>query len=118
MQEQDEIRYKEFLEQQQKEKEAFKALPLNEKLPKTIEKMLYIVRCKTGASEIYAKMLLSMLPNYDYEVCINYWLYKSDSNDFQTMLELMEEYNSMKWEYEKLVSPHVDELKKYLGLEK
>lgn len=117
MYEKKEIAYEEFMKQKEKEKEDFKALPLNEKLPKTVKKMIYIVRCKTGGSEIYAKMLLSMLPNYDYAVCINYWLYKSDSDDFQTMLELMQEYNSMKWEYEKLVSPYVDELKKYLGLE-
>lgn len=111
------LNYEEFMQQQQKEKEAFKALPLNEKLPKTIEKMIYIVRGRTGGSEIYANMLLSMKPNSGHSVCMEHWLYKSDEDDFQTMLELMQNYNSYKWEYEKLVLPYVDELKKYLGLE-
>mgnify|MGYP002713245160 CR=1 FL=1 len=111
-----EITYEEYQKQQQKEKEAFKKIPLAQKLPKTVEKMIYIVRGRTGGSEIYAKMLLSMLPNYDYEVCINYWCYKSDSDDEQTMLELMQNYSTYKWEYEKLVQPYIEELQEYLGL--
>jgi hypothetical protein len=114
MYEQKTITHEEFMREQQQEKEAFKALPLEEKLPKTVEKMLYIVRGRTGGSEIYAKMLLSMLPNYDYEVCMNYWCYKSDNDDFQAMIELMQEYSSCKWEYAKLVEPYVEELKEYL----
>jgi ParB family transcriptional regulator, chromosome partitioning protein len=111
------ITHKEYMKEKQKVKEAFKTIPLSEKLPKTIDKMIYIVRGRTGGSEIYAKMLLSMLPSYDYEVCMNYWCYKSDSNDFQTMLELMENYSAYKWEYENLVQPYIQELKEFLGLD-
>jgi ParB/RepB/Spo0J family partition protein len=112
-----EITYEEYMKEQQKEKESFKKIPLNQKLPKTIEKMIYIVRGRTGGSEIYAKMLLSMLPSYNYEVCMNYWCYKSDMDDEQTMLELMQNYSAYKWEYEKLVQPYIEELQEYLGLE-
>lgn len=112
-----EINYEDYKKEQQEKKEAFKTIPLSEKLPKTIDKMIYIVRGRTGGSEIYAKMLLSMLPSYDYEVCMNYWCYKSDSDDFQTMIELIENYNTYKGDYEELVQPYIEELKKYLGLE-
>lgn len=108
------ITHEEFMREQQQKKEAFKALPLSEKLPKTVEKMMYIVRGRTGGSEIYASMLLSMMPNSGHSVCMEYWLYKSDSDDFQTMIELMQEYSSYKWEYEKLVLPYIEELKNFL----
>lgn len=114
MYEQETITHEEFMKEKQQKKEAFKALPLAEKLPKTVEKMMYIVRGGTRGSEIYAKMLLSMLPSYDYEVCMNYWCYKADSDDFQTMIELMQEYSFYKWEYEKLVSKYIEELKDFV----
>lgn len=117
MYEQKTITYEELMKEQEEKKKAFKKLPLSQKLPKTVEKMMYIVRGRTGASEIYANMLLSMKPNSSHSVCMEHWLYKSDQDDFQTMLELMENYSSFKWEYEQLVLPYVAELKEYLGLE-
>ena len=102
-----------FLKELREKTEKFKQLPLSEKLPITVNKMVNIVKGRTGGSEIYAQMLLSMLPNTSHKVCINYWCYKADSDDFQTMLELMQD-NSMIWEYEKLIQPHVQELINYL----
>ncbi|MFA6887677.1 MAG: hypothetical protein WCQ65_12010 [Fermentimonas sp.] len=76
------------------------------------------MRGDTGGSEVYADMLLSMMPNSDHKVDIGHWCYKADSGDFQTMLELMGNYNNdLIWKYEKLVWPYREELLEYLGIE-
>ena len=81
----------------------------------TVEKMIRIVRADTGASEVYADMLLSMLPNSIHKVNISYWNYKADRDDFNAMLELMKSsYTDAIWEYEKLVLPYKEELQKYV----
>jgi len=90
MNEQKSMTWEEYQKEQEKEMEAFRALPFEDRLKKTVEKMVYIVRGRTGASEIYAQMLLSMFPNSTYKVCINHWLYKSDKDDEEMMLELMQ----------------------------
>ena len=90
-------------------------------MKETVEKMIRIVRGDTGGSRVYADMLLSMLPNSDHKVNMSYWCYKADKDDFEAMLKLMSAYksydDSLIWEYEKLVLPYVDELKKYVGEE-
>jgi hypothetical protein len=98
--------------------EELKNTPLEERLPALVEKMIGIVRGDTGGSEVYADMLLSMMPNSDHKVDIGHWCYKADSGDFQTMLELMGNYNNdLIWKYEKLVWPYREELLEYLGIE-
>ena len=83
----------------------------------TVEKMIRIVRADTGASRVYADMLLSMLPNSEHKVNISYWCYKADRDDFNAMLQLMKNsHTDMIWEYESLVIPYREELKKYIGV--
>lgn len=90
-------------------------------MKKTIDKMIRIVRGDTGGSRIYADMLLSILPNSDYKVNMSFWCYKADKDDFEAMLKVMLAYksydDSLMWEYEELVLPYVDELKRYVGAE-
>ncbi|CAA6807330.1 MAG: Unknown protein [uncultured Sulfurovum sp.] len=106
-------------ELQAKEEARFKKwgeTPMKERLPITINKMLYIVRGDTGGSVVYADMLLSMLPNSSHKVNMNYWCYKSDRDDYQTMSELMDNFNTdLIFEYEKLVLPYREELLDYLS---
>ena len=81
----------------------------------TVEKMIRIVRADTGASRVYADMLLSMLPNSEHKVNISYWNYKADRDDFNAMLELMQKScTDAIWEYEKLILPYKEELQKYV----
>lgn len=87
-----------------------------EKLQHTVNKMIRIVRGDTGGSRVYAEMLLSMLPNSDYKVCINYWNYKADRDDFEAMIELMKFSNTdLLFDYERILEPHIDELKAYIN---
>jgi len=87
-------------------------------MKKTIDKMMKIVRGDTGGSEVYADMLLSMLPNSTHKVNISYWCYKADRDDFKAMIELMQNsHTDLIFEYEELVLPYFDELKKYVGVE-
>jgi hypothetical protein len=87
-------------------------------MKKTIDKMMRIVRADTGGSKVYADMLLSMLPNSEHKVNISYWCYKADRDDFKAMLELMQNsHTDIIWEYEELVLPYKDELKKFIGVE-
>jgi hypothetical protein len=111
--EQQTINYEKWKKEQDQKEAAFKELPLSEKLPKTVEKMINIVRGRTGGSEVYADMLLSMLPNSTHKVCLSHWCYKADSDDEQTILELMQDY-SMIWDYEELVRPYVAELEEFV----
>ena len=81
----------------------------------TIEKMIGIVRADTSASRVYADMMLSMLPNSEHKVSISDWCYRADGDDFQAMLELMQNYNTDAiWDYEALVMPIKNELISYL----
>jgi hypothetical protein len=112
------ITWEEIEIEKKRKLEELKSIPLEERLPSLIKKMMGIVRGDTGGSEVYADMLLSMLPGTDHKVDIGRWCYKSDSDDFQTMLELMMNYNNdLIWKYEKLVFPYRDELLSYLGVE-
>jgi hypothetical protein len=87
-------------------------------MKKTIDKMMRIVRGNTGASKLYADMLLSMLPNSTHKVNISYWCYKADRDDFRAMLELMQNsHTDIIWEYEELVLPYKSELKKFIEVE-
>lgn len=81
-----------------------------EELKKTVEKMVRIVRGKTGGSRIYGEMLLSLLPNSSRKVQINYWLYKADSVDEEVINEFMQNYNQYVWTYVDFVEPYVDEV--------
>lgn len=94
--------------------EDIKNTPLEERLAPLVQKMVGIVRGDTGGSEVYADMLLSLMPNLDHKVDIGYWCYKSDSDDFQNVLEIMQNYNDVIWKFEKLVYPHQKELLEYL----
>jgi hypothetical protein len=86
-------------------------------MKKTVEKMIRIVRADTGGSQVYADMLLSMLPNSEHKVNISYWCYKADRDDFKAIQELMiNSHTDMIWEYEALVMPYKEELKKYLSV--
>jgi len=114
MYEQKKISWEEYQKEQKQEMKAFKALPLEERLEKTIEKMIRIVRADTGGSAVYADMLLSLLPNSEHKVNMSYWCYKADRDDFYTILEIMKqikEGSQIIWEYEKLVSPYLKKLK-------
>jgi len=89
-------------------------------MKQTVEKMVGIVRARTGASRLYADMLLSIRPNSNHKVNISYWCFKADRDDFKSMLELMEAYknpydDTLIWEYEELVSPYVSELQNFLA---
>lgn len=88
----------------------------------TVKKMIKIVRADTGGSRIYAEMLLSMLPNSEYQVNMSYWCYKADRDDFNAMLELINAYrdydDTLIWKYEELIFPYLDELRKYVGIKK
>lgn len=107
--------WEEIKEERLKKLEELRAIPLTKRLPPLVEKMINIVRGDTGGSVVYADMLLSMLPNSEYRVNIGYWCYKADSDDFQTMLDLMQERSGDAiWEYEALVKPYEDELLRYL----
>lgn len=109
------ITREEIQTKKQERLEELKAIPLIKRLPALVEKMLNIVRGDTGGSEVYADMLLSMLPNSEHKVNIYYWCYKSDSDDFQTMLDLMKKSGGDAiWEYEALVGSHKDELLRYV----
>jgi len=83
-------------------------------LKKTVEKMIRIVRGRTGGSEVYADMLLSMLPNSTHKVNISYWNYKADRDDFRAMLMLMQNsQDDIIFEYENLVNPYLKELEEF-----
>lgn len=120
MHEQKTSSYEEYKKEQEQKIKEFKALPFEERLKKTVEKMVYIVRGRTGASKVYAEMLLSMFPNSTYKVCINYWLHKSDKEDEDMMVELMQRWNegnkedSPKWLYEKIARPYAEELEEFV----
>ncbi|MDD5373352.1 MAG: hypothetical protein PHO62_08010 [Sulfurimonas sp.] len=116
MYEQKTMTLKEFKAEQKKQTEDIKKAPLEERLKKTVEKMLRITRAGTGAGVLYADMLLSMLPNSTHKVNMAYWCYKADRDDFDTILELMElmkEGSQIIWLYEKLASPYAEELKNF-----
>jgi len=83
-------------------------------MKKTVEKMMRIIRADTGGSRVYADMLLSMMPNSEHKVNIGYWCYKADRDDFKAILELIaQSHTDAVFEYEELVLPFVEELKKY-----
>lgn len=76
--------------------------------------MMRIIRADTGGSRVYADMLLSMMPNSEHKVNIGYWCYKADRDDFKAILELIaQSHTDAVFEYEELVLPFVEELKKY-----
>jgi hypothetical protein len=79
----------------------------------TIDKIMEIVRADTGASEVHAEMLLSLLPNSSHKVNMSQWNYRADS-DSKEMVENLMENQSEIWEFEKNVTPYREELKKYL----
>ena len=91
----------------------------HQKLERLVEKMIGIVRADTGASPVYADMLLSILPNSEHKVNIGFWTYKADSGDFVAMLEFMQKFRNsdLLFKYEALVLPYKEELKKYIGEE-
>lgn len=100
--------------EQEKIKEQSKA-PLSGRLQEVVNKMLRIAKAGTGASQLYADMLLSMLPNSTHKVNMSYWCYKADRDDFFSILELMEQVkkgSQIIWEYEIYVSSHKEELLK------
>jgi len=83
-------------------------------MKKTVEKMVKIVRGRTGASEVYADMLLSMLPNSTHKVNISYWNYKADRDDFRFMQMLMKNsQDDLIFEYDMLLVPYVKELEEF-----
>jgi len=85
-------------------------------MKKTVEKMMRIVRANTSGSRVYADMLLSMLPNSEHKVNINYWNYKADRDDFQVMMELMQKSNTDAiFDFESLVLPYVSELNQFVN---
>lgn len=84
------------------------------KLKKTVEKMVRIAQGRTGASKVYADMLLSMLPNSTHKVCLDRWCYKADMDDFETILNfmiLLKKGDRIMWEYEKYIFPYKEELR-------
>lgn len=115
MYQQKSITLEEYKAKQKQEIEELKSLPLEERLENTLNKMIGIATAGTGASVLYADMLLGMLPNSTHKVNIAYWCYKADRDDFYTILELMEqikEASQIIWEYESYVSSHRKELEK------
>ena len=79
-----------------------------------VEKMIGIVKADTGTSRVYADMLLSMLPNSEHKVNMSSWCYKTDREDKEIMLDIMENSHSkIIWIYEKYVLPHKKFLQKY-----
>ena len=79
----------------------------------TINKMMDIVRANTGASEVYIDMLLSLLPNSSHKVNINEWNYRADYDSKNMVLKIMTNQSNI-WEFEKLIIPYREEIKKYL----
>jgi len=89
-----------------------------ERMEKTIEKMMRIVRANTGSSQLYADMLLSMLPGHSRKVNISYWCFKADRDDFETMLEIMRYHRTdLIFKYEELLLPYKEELENFKGSE-
>jgi len=78
----------------------------------TLNKMLRIARTGVGSSELYADMLLSLMPGREHKVDIAYWCYKADRDDFNAILEFMKQYNynDSSFAYEEAMLPFVDEL--------
>lgn len=117
--EQNTVTWEEIQKRKKEKLDKLKALPFEEQLKITVEKMVKIVRGNTGGSQTYAEMLLSMLPNSSYKVCINDWNYRADRDDFEVMLELIRRYgennqNSPIWVYEELVRPYYQEIEDFL----
>jgi len=80
-----------------------------------IEKILRIAKADTGASLVYAEILLSLLDkNYKVDD-LGYWILKIERDDYEFILSFMQSVSnnhSKFYEFEKLVQPHIEDLKK------
>jgi len=106
-----EMTWEELKRAEQKKIDAMQKMTIEQRLKLTINKMIKIANGGTGASKLYADMLLSMLPNSEHKVNISYWCYKADRDDFNAMLDLMKNsHTNAIWEYEKIVNPYREKL--------
>lgn len=105
--------FEELRQENERKLQELRDMNIEERLQKTVSKMIRIVRAETDASGLYKDMLLSMLPNSSHKVNMSYWCYKADRDDFETMIELMKLSNTdLIFEYEKILQPYKQELLK------
>ena len=59
------------------------------KIENFVNRSIDIILNDTGASKVYAEMLLSLLPSSKYTLHLSEYIYQADQQDFDDLIEIM-----------------------------